>query len=96
MTDPSGELCPGRPVAMSVSRAPVSPRHTPLVWAESAARKAMEHGLKKVDVFVKGPGSVVKPLSVLAVRRTRSRFHHRRHPQAHNGVRPPKRRRVEH
>ena len=25
--------------------------------AESAARKAMEHGLKKVDVFVKGPGS---------------------------------------
>ena len=25
--------------------------------AESAARKAMEHGMKKVDVFVKGPGS---------------------------------------
>src|SRR6201994_2179532 len=25
--------------------------------AESAARKAQEHGLKKVDVFVKGPGS---------------------------------------
>ena len=25
--------------------------------AESAARKAMEHGLKKVSVFVKGPGS---------------------------------------
>ena len=25
--------------------------------AESAARKAMEHGVKKVDVFVKGPGS---------------------------------------
>src|SRR4051812_15059767 len=25
--------------------------------AESAARKAMEHGLRKVDVYVKGPGS---------------------------------------
>ncbi|MGO1612884.1 MAG: 30S ribosomal protein S11, partial [Brevibacterium aurantiacum] len=25
--------------------------------AESAARRAQEHGLKKVDVFVKGPGS---------------------------------------
>ncbi len=25
--------------------------------AENAARKAMEHGMKKVDVFVKGPGS---------------------------------------
>ena len=25
--------------------------------AETAARKAMEHGMKKVDVFVKGPGS---------------------------------------
>ena len=32
--------------------------------AESAARKAMEHGLKKVDVFVKARVPVVKPLSV--------------------------------
>jgi small subunit ribosomal protein S11 len=27
------------------------------VTAEAAARKAMEHGLRQVDVFVKGPGS---------------------------------------
>lgn len=63
--------------------------------AESAARKAMEHGVKKVDVFVKGPGSgretAIRSLqsaglevgSITDVT-----------PQAHNGVRPPKRRRV--
>lgn len=63
--------------------------------AESAARKAMEHGLKKVDVFVKGPGSgretAIRSLqsaglevgSITDVT-----------PQAFNGVRPPKRRRV--
>jgi small subunit ribosomal protein S11 len=32
--------------------------------AEAAARRAMEHGMKKVDVFVKGPGPVVRPPSV--------------------------------
>ena len=65
------------------------------VGQESAARKAMEHGLKKVDVFVKGPGSgretAIRSLqsaglevgSITDVT-----------PQAHNGVRPPKRRRV--
>ena len=63
--------------------------------AESAALKAMEHGLKKVDVFVKGPGSgretAIRSLqsaglevgSITDVT-----------PQAHKGVRPPKRRRV--
>ena len=62
---------------------------------EAAARKAMEHGVKKVDVFVKGPGSgretAIRSLqsaglevgSITDVT-----------PQAHNGVRPPKRRRV--
>ena len=33
--------------------------------AESAARKAMEHGMKKVDVFVKGPAPAARPPSVL-------------------------------
>src|SRR4051794_3103344 len=31
--------------------------------AENAARKAQEHGVKKVDVFVKGPGSAARPPS---------------------------------
>ena len=63
--------------------------------AESAARKAMEHGLKKVDVFVKGPGSGREP----AIRSLQSAGLEVGSitdvtPQAHNGVRPPKRRRV--
>ena len=63
--------------------------------AEAAAKTAMEHGLKKVAVYVKGPGSgretAIRSLqsaglevgSITDVT-----------PQAHNGVRPPKRRRV--
>ena len=63
--------------------------------AESAARRAMEHGMKKVDVFVKGPGSgretairslTAAGLEVGAIADVT--------PSPHNGVRPPKRRRV--
>jgi small subunit ribosomal protein S11 len=63
--------------------------------AESAAKKAAEHGLKKVDVFVKGPGSGRET----AIRSLQSAglevgSINDVTPQAHNGVRPPKRRRV--
>ena len=63
--------------------------------AESAARQAQEHGLKKVDVFVKGPGSgretAIRSLQAagLEVGSISDVT-----PQAHNGCRPPKRRRV--
>jgi small subunit ribosomal protein S11 len=63
--------------------------------AESAARKAQEHGIKKVDVFVKGPGSgretAIRSLQAagLEVGSISDVT-----PQAHNGCRPPKRRRV--
>ena len=63
--------------------------------AESAARKAQEHGLQKVDVFVKGPGSgretAIRSLqdAGLEVGSINDVT-----PQAHNGCRPPKRRRV--
>ncbi len=63
--------------------------------AESAAPKAQEHGLKKVDVFVKGPGSgretAIRSLQAagLEVGSISDVT-----PQAHNGCRPPKRRRV--
>jgi len=63
--------------------------------AENAARKAQEHGLKKVDVFVKGPGpgreTAIRSLQAagLEVGSISDVT-----PQAHNGCRPPKRRRV--
>jgi small subunit ribosomal protein S11 len=63
--------------------------------AEAAARRAMEHGMKKVDVFVKGPGSgretAIRSLSAtgLEVGVIQDVT-----PSPHNGCRPPKRRRV--
>ena len=63
--------------------------------AESAARQAAEHGVKKVDVLVKGPGSgretAIRSLQAagLEVGSIQDVT-----PQAHNGCRPPKRRRV--
>ena len=63
--------------------------------AENAARKAMDHGMKKIDVFVKGPGSgretAIRSLQAagLEVNSISDVT-----PQPHNGCRPPKRRRV--
>ena len=63
--------------------------------AEAAARRAMEHGMKRVDVFVKGPGSgretAIRSLQATGLEvGTISDVT----PQPHNGCRPPKRRRV--
>jgi small subunit ribosomal protein S11 len=63
--------------------------------AEAAARRAQDHGVKKVEVFVKGPGSgretAIRSLQAagLEVGSISDVT-----PQPHNGVRPPKRRRV--
>jgi small subunit ribosomal protein S11 len=63
--------------------------------AEDAAKKAMEHGMKNVEVYVKGPGSgresALRSLqavgfNVLLIKDVT--------PIPHNGCRPPKRRRV--
>lgn len=65
------------------------------VTAESAAKKGMEHGLQKVEVFVRGPGSgretairslQAAGLEIMTVRDVT--------PVPHNGCRPRKRRRV--
>ena len=63
--------------------------------AEEAAKKAMEHGLKTVEVYVKGPGSgreaAIRSLQAagLEVNMIKDVT-----PNPHNGCRPPKRRRV--
>ena len=63
--------------------------------AEEASRKAMDHGLKSVSVFVKGPGSgreaALRSLSACGLKITLIRDVT---PIPHNGCRPPKRRRV--
>lgn len=63
--------------------------------AESAAKAAMEHGLKRIEVFVKGPGAgreaAIRALQAagLEVESIKDVT-----PIPHNGCRPPKRRRV--
>ncbi len=63
--------------------------------ADVAAKKAMEHGMKQVEVFVKGPGAgreaairaiQAAGLEIVAIKDVT--------PIPHNGCRPPKRRRV--
>jgi small subunit ribosomal protein S11 len=63
--------------------------------AEAAARRAMEHGMKKVDVFVKGPGSG-RETAIRSLQATGLEVGSISDvtPMAHNGCRPPKRRRV--
>jgi small subunit ribosomal protein S11 len=65
------------------------------VTAESAARKAMENGMRQIEVYVKGPGSgreaairslQAAGLQVISIADMT--------PIPHNGCRPPKRRRV--
>jgi small subunit ribosomal protein S11 len=75
-----------------------SRKNTPFaaqVSAEAAAKEAHDLGLRKVEVFVKGPGSgreaairslQVSGLEIMAIRDVT--------PIPHNGCRPPKRRRV--
>ena len=63
--------------------------------AEAAARRAMEHGMRKVDVFVKGPGSG-RETAVRSIQNTGIEVTGIKDvtPVPHNGCRPPKRRRV--
>lgn len=96
ITDPQGNVISwqsGGTVGFKGSR-----KSTPFaaqLAAENAARKAMDQGMKKVDVLVKGPGSgretAIRSLQAAGLEvGTISDVT----PQPHNGCRPPKRRRV--
>ncbi|MEK7851779.1 MAG: 30S ribosomal protein S11 [Deltaproteobacteria bacterium] len=65
------------------------------VAAEDAAKKALEHGMKHVEVFVKGPGagreSALRALQSVGFEVSMIKDVT---PLPHNGCRPPKRRRV--
>ena len=63
--------------------------------AENAAKKAMENGMRTVDVYIKGPGAG-REAALRAIQSSGLKIHLIRDvtPIPHNGCRPPKRRRV--
>lgn len=96
ITDSKGEViasCSSGQVGFKGSRK--STPYAAQLAAENAARHAMDQGMKKVDVFVKGPGSgretAIRSLTASGLEVTSISDVT---PQAHNGCRPPKRRRV--
>ncbi len=96
ITDPSGNVVSWSSAGVQGFKG--SRKGTPFaaqLAAQDAAKKAMEHGMRNVDVFVKGPGAgreaalralQAAGLSVNIIRDVS--------PIPHNGCRPPKRRRV--
>lgn len=96
LTDPNGNVIAWSSAGANGFKG--SRKSTPFaaqMTAEAAARRAQEHGLRQVDVYVKGPGSgremAIRSLQasgvqVISITDTT--------PIPHNGCRPPKRRRV--
>ncbi len=96
LTDPNGNaLSWGTAGASGFKGSRKSTPYAAQVAAERAARAAMEHGLRQIEVMVKGPGSgreaairalQASGLQIMSIRDVT--------PIPHNGCRPPKRRRV--
>ena len=96
LTDPSGNVVAASSAGTVGFKG--SRKSTPYaagLAAEQTAKRAMEHGMRQVDVYVKGPGpgreAAIRSLesaglSILSIRDVT--------PMPHNGCRPPKRRRV--
>lgn len=96
LTDPGGNVISWSSAGMSGFKG--SRKGTPYaaqMAARDAARKAMEHGLRQVEVFVRGPGSgreaAIRSLQASGLHITSIRDVT---PIPHDGCRPPKRRRV--
>jgi small subunit ribosomal protein S11 len=96
ITDPGGAaLCWTSSGATGAKGSRKSTPYAAQVAAESCARKATEHGVRQVAVFVKGPGagreSAIRAIQAAGIKVTMIRDVT---PIPHNGCRPPKRRRV--
>ena len=96
LTDPNGNVLSwGSAGAQGFKGSRKSTPYAAQMTAESAARKAMEHGLKQIDVYVKGPGSgreaAIRSLQAAGLNVTSITDVT---PIPHKGCRPPKRRRV--
>ena len=96
ITDPNGNVVSWSSAGASNFKG--SRKSTPYaaqVTAENAARKAMEHGVRQIEVYVRGPGSgresAIRALSSVGLQVVSITDVT---PIPHNGCRPPKRRRV--
>ncbi len=96
VTDPGGNIVSWSSAGVQGFKG--SRKSTPFaaqMAAEDAAKKAMDHGMKNVEVFVKGPGagreSALRALQAAGFNVTMIKDVT---PIPHNGCRPPKRRRV--
>jgi small subunit ribosomal protein S11 len=96
ITDPSGNVVSWSSAGVQGFKG--SRKGTPFaaqLAASDAAKKAMEHGMRSVDVFVKGPGAG-REAALRAIQAAGMSVNLIRDvsPIPHNGCRPPKRRRV--
>jgi small subunit ribosomal protein S11 len=96
ITDPSGNAISwGSAGGSGFKGSRKSTPYAAALSAENAARKAMENGMRQVEVFVKGPGAgreqAIRSLQAAGLEVTAITDVT---PIPHNGCRPPKRRRV--
>jgi small subunit ribosomal protein S11 len=96
LTDPQGNVLSwGSAGATGFKGSRKSTPYAAQITAEGAARRAMEHGLRQVEVFVKGPGAgreaAIRSLQAAGIQVVSISDVT---PIPHNGCRPPKRRRV--
>jgi len=96
ITDPAGNVVSWSSAGVQGFKG--SRKSTPFaaqLAAEDAAKKAKEHGMRNVDVYVKGPGSgresALRSLQAIGFKIS---VINDVTPNPHNGCRPPKRRRV--
>ena len=96
LTDPQGNVIAwGSPGTMGFRGSRKSTAFAAQRAASDAARKGMDHGLRQVEVYVRGPGpgreAAIRSLLASGLMVTRIRDVT---PIPHNGCRPPKRRRT--
>ena len=96
LTDPEGNVIAwASPGSVGFKGSRKSTPYAAQLAAKNAAQKAMEHGLRQVEVYIKGPGSgreaAIRSLQSSGLYITSIRDVT---PTPHNGCRPPKRRRV--
>ena len=95
ITDKQGNCISWASAGMDAKGSRKGTSYAAQVASEKAAKTAVDHGMKTVDVYVKGPGSgresAVRALETTGLRVTMIKDVT---PVPHNGCRPPKRRRV--